>query len=61
MALVVGDWLGWIIAGIILFAIGYVLQRHWVESIGKTIGYILYIIGIILIIVGIVLLVIGVL
>ena len=59
--IVIGGWLGWIIGGIIVFIIGVILQRHWPETIGRTVGYILYIIGIILIIVGFVFLIIGIL
>ena len=55
--IVIGDWLGWIIGGIILVAIGYILQRHVAQAIIKTIGHILWIIGLILIVVGVILLI----
>jgi len=49
------DWLGFLIAGIILLAIGYIVR----QKLEATIGYILYIIGIILIVISIILLVFG--
>jgi hypothetical protein len=57
MTLVIGDWLGFLIVGIVLLVIGVVLQRHVAEGIIKTIGYALWIIGIILVIVGFVFLI----
>ena len=58
--IVLGDWLGWVIGGIILLIIGYILERHVAQAIIKTIGRILWIIGVILIIIGVILLIIGI-
>jgi hypothetical protein len=57
--IILGDWLGWVIGGIILVIIGYILQRHVAQAIIKTIGHILWIIGLVLIVVGIILLIFG--
>jgi len=54
------DGLGWIIGGIILAVIGYLIRRLVAEAIIRTVGYIVYIIGIILIIIGFIFLVLGI-
>ena len=53
------DGLGWIILGIILAVIGYLVRRLVAEAIIRTLGYIAYVIGIILIVIGFILLVLG--
>jgi hypothetical protein len=53
-------WLELLVVGIVLLAIGLILQRHVQESVVKTIGYVMWIIGIILIVISIVLLVVGI-
>lgn len=57
--IILGDWLGWVIGGIILVAIGYILQRHVAQAIVKTIGHLLWMIGLVLIVIGIILLIFG--
>lgn len=51
------DWLTVLIVGIVLVAIGYILQRHVAEAVVKTIGHVMWIIGLVLIVVSIILLV----
>jgi hypothetical protein len=51
------DWLTVLIIGIVLVAIGYILQRHVAEAVVKTIGHVMWIIGLVLIVVSIILLV----
>jgi hypothetical protein len=59
--ILIGDWLGWVIAGIILVVIGYILERHVAAAIIKTLGHILWIIGLIVIAIGFILLILGLL
>lgn len=50
------DWLSTLIVGIIVFAIGIIINRVFTESIIQKIGYVLMIIGIVIIVIAIILL-----
>lgn len=50
------DWLSTLIAGIIVFAIGFIINRVFSEPIIKKIGYVVEIIGIVIIVIAIILL-----
>jgi hypothetical protein len=55
--ILIGDWLGWIIVGIVLVVIGYIIQRHVAQAVIQTLGHILWIIGLIVIAIGFILLI----
>ena len=50
------DWLHTLIVGIIVFAIGYIINRVFVEPIIKKIGYVIEIIGIVIVVIAFILL-----
>lgn len=50
------DWLHTLIVGIIVFAIGWIINRVFAEPIIKKIGYVIEIIGVIIGVIAIILL-----
>ncbi len=50
------DWLGTLILGIVLIAIGYIVNRVFSEPIIQKIGYVIMVIGVVVVVIAIILL-----